>query len=149
MKCAYLIIAAVTVMALSGCRTVNVSSIHRGPIEVHPDLPYAKFVCTGLLCDQLVYVDDCDLEDASGTAITELVVDNGDRICFRNISDCKITLKYSTDLFARSDASFSLAKDECTNVTITSSATASYRIELICECGGARGDGSSNPTVRI
>ncbi len=149
MRSSYRLLVIMIVLAAAGCHSVRTTEIRRGPIDIREVLPYPMFVCSGLACDVKLYVTDCDLKDASGTTISELVLDNGDRVCFENTSNCDITLKYSTDVFARSQPFFSLAPGECTSVTVTETATGDSRLEVICQCGGERGDGSSNPTVRI
>lgn len=148
MRSSYRLVLIMIVMALAGCRAEE-TQMKRGPIEVRPVLPYPMLMCSGLGCDVMLYVDNCELKDASGNTLSDITVHHGDRVCFKNTADCNITVRYSTDLFARSSPYFSLGPDECVNVTVSQGATESYRLELICDCGGASGAGSSNPTVRV
>ena len=145
----WLLVAISTVVALAGCHHLSTMEIGRGPIDVHKKLPYPMFMCMGLTCDQMVYVDNCGFETADGTAITTLELHRGQRICFENVSDCDITIKYSTDLFAETHPYVTIYPEDCTNMTVTSTATdADCTVELVCACG-AMSDGHSNPDVVI
>lgn len=134
-------------LCLTSCH-VRTTAIKRGPIEVREQVLNPAMMCSSLWCNQKVYLEDCNLADADGNTLSEIVVKNGERVCFYNRSSCDITIKYSTDLFARSESYVTIAQDECTTLTVASDATDSYRIELICDCG-SKGEGHTNPTVRI
>jgi hypothetical protein len=141
------------VIGLGGCYS-RTTPIRRGPIEErgflnHKYVTRFPLLCNGLWCMQTVYIGNCELQDADGSALTEIVVKHGDRLCVVNRSSCYIVLTFATDLFGRSQPYVSLAPGECTNLSVNQGATGSYGLELICDCGDATGEGHTNPTVRI
>ncbi len=149
MSSTFRMLAAISMgLALAGCHHVRTMKIERGPIASRQVVSPGESTCLGLPCDQTVYVDNCGFEDSSGKAI-QLVLNRGQRICFKNVSTCEITIKYSTALFARSEPYVTISPEECTNLTVTSDATdADCTVELVCECG-SMGAGHSNPDVII
>lgn len=136
-------------IGLAGCSTYpGRQSIARGPIEVRDTRTYPDYI-RWLPCSQIIYLDQCGLEDEDGNALSEILADPGDRICFTNRSNCDIVIRFDTDLFGRSQPFVSLGPDESVNLSVNLETGGDYELEIICQCGAQEGDDSSNPTVRV